>query len=123
MNRLRAVANTFRARLACLAGRLWSCAHRRTGFPITMRSGDGADGKQNARVETYVVCLECGRHLAYDWTTMRITPQPTAGSAKQPESGGMLVQSVPPPPAIESILSIQEYARMTALEMPHERNL
>jgi hypothetical protein len=40
---------------------LRGCAHRRTTFPITLQS------------ETYIACLECGRHLPYDWTAMRVT--------------------------------------------------
>lgn len=28
-------------------------------------------GQQNTNFETYIVCLECGHHVAYDWTNMR----------------------------------------------------
>jgi hypothetical protein len=33
------------------------------------------DGRQSAQSETYVVCLACERHFAYDWSTMRINQQ------------------------------------------------
>ena len=58
--------------LAGLAERLYGCAHRRTTFPITLRVGVSVDGRQSAQSETYIACLECGRHFAYDWTAMRI---------------------------------------------------
>ena len=47
-----------------LADWLRGCAHRKTTFPMTLQS------------HTYIVCLECGRRFAYDWTTMRIAGQP-----------------------------------------------
>jgi hypothetical protein len=33
--------------------------------------------------ETYIVCLECGRHLGYDWTTMCFTRQRTARTPRR----------------------------------------
>jgi hypothetical protein len=41
------------------------CAHRRKTFPMTLRS-------RGLAAETYVVCLDCGGHFAYDWSRMRI---------------------------------------------------
>ena len=68
------VANTVRVHLVGLADWLSCCSHRRTTFPITLRTGVSVDGQQSAaEAETYVVCLECGRHFVYDWTKMRIT--------------------------------------------------
>lgn len=52
---------------------LYGCAHRRTTFPITLLPDVDNNGKQSKQAETYSVCLECGRHLAYDWTAMRLT--------------------------------------------------
>jgi hypothetical protein len=61
--------------LGCFADALYGCAHRRTGFPITV-------AQQAGQPETYIVCLECGRHLVYDWTKMRIKgPAPTGKAA------------------------------------------
>jgi RNase P subunit RPR2 len=71
MDRFNVVANTVRVRLAGLAERLY-CAHRRTTFPMTLRASVSVGGRQSAQSETYMACLECGRHFAYDWTTMRI---------------------------------------------------
>jgi hypothetical protein len=42
--------------------RLFGCAHRRLTSPRTPRDGG----------ETYVVCLDCGKRLAYDLKTMTL---------------------------------------------------
>ena len=60
--------------LSTLADWIFGCSHRNTSFPITVRNGGGGRGRA-PRVETYVVCLECGRHFAYDWTNMQIARQ------------------------------------------------
>ena len=72
MDLFNAVAHTVRPHLAGFAERLYGCAHRRTTFPITLRVGASVGGRQSAQSETYIACLECGRHFAYDWTAMRI---------------------------------------------------
>lgn len=36
-------------------------------MPITLPSGTGTGAQPASKAETYMVCLECGRHLAYDW--------------------------------------------------------
>jgi len=50
---------------------VFGCHHRNYSFPITLRSG-----KRRTRAAsltgTYVVCLNCGRELAYDWNAMRV---------------------------------------------------
>jgi hypothetical protein len=49
---------------------MFSCRHRRTTRPITPLSKPGSPAG-----ETYVVCLDCGKHFAYDWTRMRLGAQ------------------------------------------------
>ncbi len=49
---------------------LLSCSHRRTTFPLT--PSRKAPNQGAARSGTYVVCLDCGKELAYDWSRMRI---------------------------------------------------
>jgi hypothetical protein len=44
------------------------CHHRRTTFPVT--SGRTAAALRR----TYIVCLDCGAELAYDWKHMRVVP-------------------------------------------------
>ena len=72
MDHIYIVARAFRVRLLSLADWLYGCAHHRTTFPITLRTSVSVEGRQSEQAETYVVCLECGRHFAYDWTTMRM---------------------------------------------------
>lgn len=69
------VESLLRVCLVGLADRLCGCSHRRTTFPITLRANASMDGRQGTPAETYVACLECGRHVAYDWTTMRVAGQ------------------------------------------------
>jgi hypothetical protein len=59
MDRFNLVTNTVRVSLAGLANLLCGCSHAKTTFPITLQAS------------TYMVCLECGRHLPYDWSKMR----------------------------------------------------
>jgi len=54
---------------------LFGCSHRKTTFPVTIPPGSSSNGRPASAAETYVVCLECGRHISYDWTTMRIVEQ------------------------------------------------
>lgn len=90
MGRFEVVANAMRARLVLLGDRLLGCSHRRTTFPITLQAAAILGGQQSAEMETYVVCLACGRHFAYDWTKMRISRQRCldleAAGAGQPAS-------------------------------------
>jgi len=55
---------------------LFGCGHQRTTFPLT-------PGRKNAapsatRLNTYVVCLDCGKEFAYAWDGMRIGQAVTA---------------------------------------------
>ncbi len=61
MNPFNTVTNTVRMTLLGMANLLCGCLHGKTTFPITLQAS------------TYVVCLECGRHLPYDWSRMRIS--------------------------------------------------
>ena len=50
---------------------LFGCRHARYSFPITMRASARC-GTNVARTGTYVVCLDCGRELSYDWQEMKV---------------------------------------------------
>lgn len=54
---------------------LFSCGHQRTTFPLTPARTHVAPAA--TRNGTYVVCLDCGKEFAYDWTRMRVG-QPVA---------------------------------------------
>ena len=77
LNRYNIATSIVRARLRGLTDYLYGCSHRRTTFPITLRATVAGDGQPRTEGETYIVCLDCGRHLSYDWAAMRITEQRT----------------------------------------------
>ena len=62
-----------------LVDALFGCWHKNYSFPITTRRG--ARRSPAASVTgTYVVCLDCGKELSYDWREMKVmaggeTPQ------------------------------------------------
>lgn len=66
-----------------LMNTLFGCAHRRTTFPMTparkspIQAATGAINKNG----TYVVCLDCGKEFAYNWTEMRVGQQVTTPPA------------------------------------------
>jgi hypothetical protein len=64
------VPTAFRVRLVSAADWLFGCSHRKTTFP---RTPAAVKGRPGTREGTYIVCLDCGRQFAYDWTTMRVT--------------------------------------------------
>ena len=55
--------------LQALLNSLFSCSHHRTTFPLTPARRNGSPGTRNG---TYVVCLDCGKEFAYDWSSMRV---------------------------------------------------
>jgi hypothetical protein len=79
MHRLNIVANSAVRHLLDMAGWLAGCSHRRQSFPFTPRSVGGVRRQAGTETETCVVCLDCGRQMAYDWTLMRIALHRPAG--------------------------------------------
>jgi hypothetical protein len=45
---------------------LFGCAHKRLSRPVTPKARKGVGQ------ETYVVCLDCGKRLAYDLNAMKV---------------------------------------------------
>jgi hypothetical protein len=53
---------------------IFGCSHGHYGFPRKTRSGcSGACFLTG----TYVVCLDCGKELAYDWNEMKVIDSPS----------------------------------------------
>ncbi len=52
--------------LQSLLSAVFGCTHQRTTFPQT-------PGRN--KTATYVVCLDCGKEFAYNWTEMRLGNQ------------------------------------------------
>lgn len=84
MDRFNVVMNKVHVCLVSLADCLYGCSHR-TSFPITLAASVTKYEPQSRSTETYIVCLECGRHFAYDWATMRVIKPPAAWVRKRPE--------------------------------------
>lgn len=49
---------------------LFGCWHHRYSFPITIKRGKRSQAA--FATGTYVVCLDCGREMPYDWKQMKI---------------------------------------------------
>jgi hypothetical protein len=56
--------------LAKLVEHVFGCRHGNYTFPMTIKRGRNS-GTHASRA-TYVVCLECGKELNYDWSTMKV---------------------------------------------------
>jgi len=65
---------------------LFGCGHSRYSFPMTVKKG-----KRSAAAlptGTYVVCLDCGREMPYDWKQMkivRVATEPAAVASLAPK--------------------------------------
>ena len=59
---------------------LFGCWHSHYSFPITVRLGSRRN-KAASLTGTYVVCLDCGKEFAYDWTEMKVVTDPQSRSA------------------------------------------
>lgn len=60
---------------------LFGCTHKRYSFPITAKPGQRRSEAASV-TGTYVVCLDCGKEFAYDWSRMKVV---TAGDMAMPE--------------------------------------
>ena len=59
---------------------MFGCWHSRYSFPITVRGGSRRN-RAAFRTGTYVVCLDCGKELAYDWQEMRVVSERSRDAA------------------------------------------
>ncbi len=50
---------------------VFGCWHHHYSFPITVPSGKRRNSAAHL-TGTYVVCLDCGTELPYDWSEMRV---------------------------------------------------
>ncbi len=56
--------------VANLLESVFGCWHNRYSFPITVRSRFRSQAAN--LTGTYVVCLDCGKELPYDWEEMKV---------------------------------------------------
>ena len=72
-----------------ILGLLFGCTHSRYSFPITVKKGPRS--RAAFPTGTYVVCLDCGKEMPYDWKQMKIVtatakPSPVASLATKEAS-------------------------------------
>jgi hypothetical protein len=68
------------------------CHHRRTTFPVT-------SGRTPAALRrTYIVCLDCGAELPYDWQRMRVVPSGAGGNRARLVASHRVAPATPAPP-------------------------
>jgi len=56
--------------LAKVLESFFGCWHSRYSFPITVKRGRRSAAAMVTG--TYIVCLDCGKELPYDWNQMKI---------------------------------------------------
>lgn len=57
---------------------LFGCTHNHYSFPITVKKGKRSEAA--FLTGTYIVCLDCGKEMPYDWKQMKVvntTTEPT----------------------------------------------
>jgi hypothetical protein len=66
--------------IAKLVDAFFGCWHSRYSFPITIRPGSRNNGRLATAASLtgmYVVCLDCGKELPYDWQQMKVIGTPS----------------------------------------------
>jgi len=66
--------------IAKLVDAFFGCWHNRYSFPITIRPGYRRSSRPSAAgalTGMYVVCLDCGKELPYDWHQMKVIGSPS----------------------------------------------
>lgn len=58
--------------MARLLDAFFGCWHSRYSFPMTIRNKSLRGNSAASLTGTYVVCLDCGKELPYDWAEMRV---------------------------------------------------
>ena len=59
---------------------MFGCWHSQYSFPITIRNGRRS--RAASRTGTYVVCLDCGKELPYDWQAMKVVSLRTSETSR-----------------------------------------
>jgi hypothetical protein len=67
--------------------RMFGCSHSNYSFPITVRRKSSRSAAASV-TGTYVVCLDCGHELPYDWREMRLVEPETVHASKQEPAYG-----------------------------------
>lgn len=57
---------------------IFGCSHSHYGFPLTVKGGKRSPAA--FLTGTYVVCLNCGKEMPYDWKQMKIVRSNESGA-------------------------------------------
>jgi hypothetical protein len=70
--------------IAKLVDAFFGCGHSHYSFPITLRAKSRSISRSSSRPSPaasltgmYVVCLDCGKELPYDWEEMKVIGSPS----------------------------------------------
>ena len=63
---------------------LFGCRHDNYSFPMTIKPGVRCPGASH--IGTYVVCLDCGKEMSYDWARMQIAKMRVAAAVSSGSS-------------------------------------
>ena len=66
--------------IAKLVGAFFGCSHNHYSFPITIRSSSRTKSRPSPAASLtgmYVVCMDCGKELPYDWQEMKVIDSPS----------------------------------------------
>ncbi len=69
--------------VAKLLDAFFGCWHTHYSFPLTVRPGVRRN-RAASLTGTYVVCLDCGKELPYDWQEMRVVTDAVNSSRRVP---------------------------------------
>jgi hypothetical protein len=69
--------------VAKLLDAFFGCWHTHYSFPLTVRPGVRRNRAASV-TGTYVVCLDCGKELPYDWQEMRVVTDAVNSSRRVP---------------------------------------
>jgi len=90
------------------------CHHRRTTFPVS--PGRTAAG---ALPRTYIVCLDCGTELPYDWNHMRVMPSTVRAAKPRGLEPHPPVRRAPPAVVLPAAtVPVEEIARAVDVREP-----
>ena len=63
--------------IAKLYDGLFGCWHSHYSFPLSVRPANRRRNSAASLTGTYVVCLDCGKEMPYDWQEMRVIDTPS----------------------------------------------
>jgi hypothetical protein len=66
--------------IAKIVDAFFGCWHQRYSFPITIRARSRSGSRRSTAASLtgmYVVCMDCGKELPYDWKEMKVIGSPS----------------------------------------------